>query len=228
MPTILIVDDSPKIRRLLEVFLKMEGFDILLAEDGAQVISILENHVVDLILADIMMPNMDGFQLVKTLRENHNDVPVLMITAKNTFADKKLGFDLGADDYMTKPIDIEEMLLRIKALLRRSKIYTENQIVLGNLVIDQKKLEVRMPGSTLVLPQKEFNLLYKLLSYPEKIFTRQELMDEIWGMDSESTPRTVDVHIKRLRERFENVKEFEIVTVRGVGYKSITHAEESK
>lgn len=228
MPTILIVDDSPKIRRLLEVFLKMEGFKTVLAEDGSQVVSILEKQIIDLIIADIMMPHLDGFQLVKMLRENHYDLPVLIITAKNTFADKKLGFGLGADDYMTKPLDLEEMLLRIKALLRRSKIYTENKIHLGTMVIDQKKLEVQTPDKTMVLPQKEFSLLYKLLSYPGKIFTRQELMDEIWGVDSQTSPRTVDVHIQRLRERFEHVKEFEIVTVRGVGYKSITHAEDSK
>lgn len=228
MSTILVVDDSPKIRRLLEIFLKSEGFDVLLAKDGSQVASILENHVVNLMIADIMMPNLDGYQLIKEIRADHNEIPVLILTAKCDFADKKLGFDLGADDYMTKPVDIEEMLLRIKALLRRSKIYTENQILIGEITIDQSRLEVRMPGSTLILPQKEFYLLYKLLSYPGKIFTRQELMDEIWGMDSESTSRTVDVHIKRLRQRFEHVKKFEIVTVRGVGYKCIIHTEESK
>lgn len=228
MPTILIVDDNPKICRLLEVFLKMEGFDVLLADDGSKVIPLLESHVVDLIIADIMMPNLDGYEMIKELRENQNQIPVLIVTAKSTFADKKQGFDLGADDYMTKPIDLEEMLLRIKALLRRSKIFAENQIVVGDIIIDQNNLEVQMPGKTMVLPLKEFLLLFKLLSYPGRIFTRQELMDEIWGLDSESTLRTVDVHIKRLRERFENVKEFEILTIRGVGYKSITHTEESR
>lgn len=228
MPTILIVDDNPKICRLLEVFLKMEGFDVLLADDGLKAIPLLESHIVDLIIADIMMPNLDGYELIKELRENQNQIPVLIVTAKSTFADKKQGFDLGADDYMTKPIDLEEMLLRIKALLRRSKIFAENQIVVGDIIIDQNNLEVQMPGKTMVLPLKEFLLLFKLLSYPGRIFTRQELMDEIWGLDSESTLRTVDVHIKRLRERFENVKEFEILTIRGVGYKSITHTEESR
>lgn len=228
MSTILVVDDSPKIRRLLEIFLKAEGFEVLLAEDGSQVASILENHIVNLMIADIMMPNLDGYQLIKMIRENHNEIPVLILTAKCTFADKKQGFDFGADDYMTKPVDIEEMLLRIKALLRRSRIYAENKIVIGDIVVDQSKLEVQMPDISLVLPQKEFYLLYKLLSYPGKIFTRQELMDEIWGMDSESTPRTVDVHIKRLRKHFESVKKFEIVTVRGIGYKCIIHTEEMK
>ncbi|MCI8649854.1 MAG: response regulator transcription factor [Anaerotruncus sp.] len=221
MATILIVDDNAKIRRLLDIYLRREGFSTLQAQDGREVLSILLEQRVDLIIADIMMPEMDGYELVRTLRENGIDIPILMATAKTEFADKKRGFDLGADDYMTKPLDMEELVLRVKALLRRSRIYSENRIVLGEVVLDYASLEVRLPGETVVLPQKEFYLLYKLFSYPNRIFTRQELMDEIWGFDTETNPRTVDVHIKRLRERFERVSELEIRTIRGLGYKAV-------
>ncbi|RGX55375.1 DNA-binding response regulator [Anaerotruncus sp. AF02-27] len=224
MATILVVDDNAKIRKLIGIYLRREGFNIVLAADGGEVLQVLANQPVDLIISDIMMPGMDGYDLVKTLRGNGVDTPILMATAKTEFADKKKGFEIGADDYMTKPIDMEKLVLRVRALLRRSRIYSENQIVIGSVVLDHASLEVRLREETVVLPQKEFYLLYKLFSYPNRIFTRQELMDEIWGFDTETNPRTVDVHIKRLRERFEHVKELEIVTIRGLGYKGVQHA----
>lgn len=164
---------------------------------------------------------MDGYELVEELRTANYNLPILMVTAKNTYPDKKMGFELGADDYMTKPIDMDELVLRVKALLRRSKISTDKHIDIGDIIIDYEALEVRTPTDTISLPKKEFYLLYKLLSYPNKIFTRQELMDDIWGFDSEADERTVDVHIKRLREKFKDIEEFEIITIRGLGYKGV-------
>ena len=221
MAVILVVDDNQKIRRLIDIYLRREGFSTLLAETGEQALHLLGEQAVDLMIVDIMMPGMDGYALVRQLRENRMEIPVLMAAAKTEFADKKEGFEAGADDYMTKPVDLEELVLRVRALLRRSRIYSENQIRIGEVTLDYNTLEVRLPGETVVLPQKEFYLLYKLFSYPNRIFTRQELMDEIWGFDSETSPRTVDVHIKRLRERFEQVPDLEISTIRGLGYKGV-------
>ncbi len=221
MAVILVVDDNQKIRRLIDIYLRREGFSTLLAETGDQALHLLGEQAVDLMIVDIMMPGMDGYALVRQLRENRMEIPVLMATAKTEFADKKEGFEAGADDYMTKPVDLEELVLRVRALLRRSRIYSENQIRIGEVTLDYNTLEVRLPGETVVLPQKEFYLLYKLFSYPNRIFTRQELMDEIWGFDSETSPRTVDVHIKRLRERFEQIPDMEISTIRGLGYKGV-------
>lgn len=221
MAAILVVDDNQKIRRLIDIYLRREGFSTLLAETGEQALHLLGEQAVDLMIVDIMMPGMDGYALVRQLRENRMEIPVLMATAKTEFVDKKEGFEAGADDYMTKPVDLEELVLRVRALLRRSRIYSENQIRIGEVTLDYNTLEVRLPGETVVLPQKEFYLLYKLFSYPNRIFTRQELMDEIWGFDSETSPRTVDVHIKRLRERFEQVPDLEISTIRGLGYKGV-------
>lgn len=221
MAVILVVDDNQKIRRLIDIYLRREGFSTLLAETGEQALHLLGEQAVDLMIVDIMMPGMDGYALVRQLRENRMEIPVLMATAKTEFADKKEGFEAGADDYMTKPVDLEELVLRVRALLRRSRIYSENQIRIGEVTLDYNTLEVRLSGETVVLPQKEFYLLYKLFSYPNRIFTRQELMDEIWGFDSETSPRTVDVHIKRLRERFEQIPDMEISTIRGLGYKGV-------
>ncbi|MDR7855946.1 response regulator transcription factor [Tissierella sp.] len=221
MTNILIVDDNEKIRKLIEIYLKREGLKIFHGEDGEAALDILENIKIDLIIADIMMPNMDGYELVEELRMANYNLPILMVTAKNTYPDKKTGFELGADDYMTKPIDMDELVLRVKALLRRSKICIDKYIGIGDIIIDYEALEVRTATDTILLPKKEFYLLYKLLSYPNKIFTRQELIDDIWGFDSEADERTVDVHIKRLREKFKDVSEFEIITIRGLGYKGV-------
>lgn len=221
MVNILIVDDNEKIRKLMEIYLKREGFNMLHAENGKRALEVLDKNIADLIVADIMMPEMDGYELTRSLRDADYNMPILMVTAKDTFPDKKKGFNLGADDYMTKPVDLEELVLRIKALLRRSKISSDRQIILGSIVLDYESLELRTPDETIILPKKEFYLLYKLLSYPKKIFTRQELMDDIWGFESEADERTVDVHIKRLREKFGNFSEFEIATIRGLGYKGV-------
>lgn len=224
MVTILIVDDNEKIRKLMEIYLKREGYNVLHADNGEKALEVLYASTADLIVADIMMPEMDGYELTKSLRDANYIMPILMVTAKDTFPDKKKGFELGADDYLTKPVDMEELVLHVKALLRRSKISSDRQITVGNIVFDYESLEIRTPGETIELPKKEFYLLYKLLSYPKKIFTRQELMDDIWGLDSEADERTVDVHIKRLREKFAGYSEFEITTIRGLGYKGVIKA----
>jgi DNA-binding response OmpR family regulator len=219
MVNILLVDDNEKIRRLMEIYLKREGYDVYHALNGQEAMKLVEAVHISLIVADIMMPRMDGFELTRALRESGFGMPVLMVTAKVNFTDKKEGFESGADDYMTKPVDMDELVLRVKALLRRSRISSEKQIKIGSVTLDYESLEVRTPEESVVLPKKEFYLLYKLLSYPKRVFTRQELMDDIWGLDSEADERTVDVHIKRLREKFEDQPEFEIVTIRGLGYR---------
>ena len=198
-----------------------EHFDVITAVNGADALRVMEHEKVDLAIVDVMMPEIDGYELVKMLRETGNDLPVLMVSAKQLPADRKQGFKSGADDYITKPVDAEEMVLRIRALLRRSQIASERRIVLGNTVLDYESFTVKGHGETVELPQKEFLLLYKLLSYPGQIFTRIQLMDEIWGMDSDSSPETVTVHIGRLRKRFEGWAEFDIVSVRGLGYKAV-------
>ncbi|NTV89846.1 MAG: response regulator transcription factor, partial [Clostridiales bacterium] len=174
-----------------------------------------------LMISDVMMPGMDGFELVQSLREAGYNIPVLMVTAKGSFGDKQTGFSIGVDDYMVKPIDVNEMVLRVSALLRRARIINERKLAVGDICLDYDTLTVTDSEGSLILPQKEFQLLYKLLSYPEKIFTRRQLMDEIWGYDSESDERTVDVHINRLREHFAECRQFKITTVRGLGYKAV-------
>jgi len=181
----------------------------------------LEKEHVDLVVLDIMMPKMDGYEFTKTLRENDNNLPILMVSAKQLPADKRKGFLVGTDDYITKPIDEEEMLLRIKALLRRARIANEQKIVIGEVTLDYNNMTVSRSGETQELPQKEFLLLYKLLSYPGQIFTRIQLMDEIWGVDSDTGWETVTVHVARLRKRFEGWPEFEIQSVRGLGYRAV-------
>lgn len=218
---ILAVDDDKNTRMLLKAVLEAENYSVLTAENGEQALRIMDENHVDLVVLDVMMPQMDGYEFTRILREGNNNLPILMISAKQLPADKKQGFLVGTDDYMTKPIDEEEMLLRIKALLRRARIANERRIVLGDVVLDYDSLTVTRKGQTQELPQKEFLLLYKLLSYPGKIFTRIQLMDEIWGADSETGWETVTVHIGRLRRRFEGWPEFEIVSVRGLGYKAV-------
>lgn len=218
---ILVVDDDRNTRMLLKAVLEAENYSVLTASDGVEALQVLDENHVDLVVLDVMMPNMDGYAFTKTLREGNDNLPILMISARQLPADKKKGFLVGTDDYMTKPIDEEEMLLRIRALLRRARIASEHKIVLGDVVLDYDSLTVIRKGETQELPQKEFLLLYKLLSYPGKIFTRIQLMDEIWGTDSETGWETVTVHIGRLRRRFEGWPEFEIVSVRGLGYKAV-------
>lgn len=218
---ILVADDDKNTRMLLKAVLEAENYTVFTAENGEDALRVIDTSHIDLVVLDVMMPKMDGYTFTKTLRECQNNLPILMISAKQLPEDKRKGFLAGTDDYMTKPIDEEEMLLRIKALLRRARIASERRIVVGDVVLDYDSLTVTRQGTAQELPQKEFLLLYKLLSYPGKIFTRIQLMDEIWGADSETGWETVTVHIGRLRKRFEGWTEFEIVSVRGLGYKAV-------
>ena len=220
MFNILIVEDDKNIRKLMQTVLQQNGYSTICASDGREALDFFEKEHIDLMICDIMLPNVDGYELTDSLRSANYILPVLMVTAKESFNDKKKGFLVGTDDYMVKPIDINEMVLRVQALLRRSKIVNERKLIIGDVILNYDSLTVSRVNEKQTLPQKEFYLLYKLLSYPDIIFTRLQLMDEIWGMDNESDDRTVDVHIKRLRERFCAYKEFDIVTVRGVGYKA--------
>ncbi len=218
---ILVVDDDKNTRMLFRAVLEAENYTVLTAENGKTALDVMDNNHVDLVVLDVMMPEMDGYAFTSLLRQNDNNLPILMVSAKQLPEDKKRGFIVGTDDYMTKPIDEEEFLLRIHALLRRAKIVNERKIVIGDVVLDYDSLSVSRNGEVQELPQKEFLLLYKLLSYPGKIFTRIQLMDEIWGADSETGWETVTVHIGRLRKRFEGWEEFQIVSVRGLGYKAV-------
>ena len=221
MVNILVVDDDKHTRILLRAVLEAENYTVFCASDGVEALDILDREHIDLAIVDIMMPNMDGYEFTKTLREAGDSLPILMISAKQLPADRRKGFLVGTDDYMTKPIDEVEMLLRIKALLRRARIANERRIVIGDVVLDHDSLSVSRGDEVQQLPQKEFLLLYKLLSYPGTIFTRIQLMDEIWGAESDTGWETVTVHIGRLRRRFEGWSEFEIVSVRGLGYKAV-------
>lgn len=225
MINILVVEDDKNARRLLEAVLKREKYSVFTAEDGIKALELLESQHIDLIILDIMMPNMDGYEFVREIRASNSMIPILMATAKHLPEDKKRGFIVGTDDYMTKPIDTEEMLLRIRALLRRAQIVNSRRLVLGKVILDYDTLTVTREDNKQTLPQKEFYLLYKLLSYPDRIFTRIQLMDEIWGMENESGDTTVNVHINRLRKRFSTYPEFEIVAVRGIGYKVVKKHE---
>jgi len=220
---IMVVDDDKNTRIFFEAVLKEAGYTVCSAANGKEALTLLDCEHIDLVVLDIMMPEMDGYEFTKIIRESRSTLPILMVSAKQLPADKHKGFLVGTDDYITKPIDEEEMLYRIKALLRRAKIADERKIVIGEVVIDYDSLTVTKGDTVCELPQKEFMLAFKLLSYPNKIYTRRQLMDEIWDMDSESDERTVDVHISRVRERFRNNPDFEIVTVRGLGYKAVLH-----
>ena len=218
---ILVVEDDKNTRRLMSAVLTRYGYDPVCAADGVEAMEILDHKHIDLVILDVMMPRMDGYEFTNTLRRAGSTMPILMVTARETQDDKKRGFIIGADDYMVKPVDEEEMILRIAALLRRSQIAGERKLTVGKVTLFYDAFAAQTPDGLIELPQKEFLLLFKLLSYPNKIYTRRQLMDEIWDMDSESDERTVDVHVSRVRERFRNVKDFEIVTVRGLGYKAV-------
>lgn len=221
MVHILVADDDKNTRLLLKAILESAGYIVTTAVDGQDALEVLDREHIDLAVVDVMMPRMDGYAFTQTLRQGDSNLPILMVSAKQLPEDKHRGFLVGTDDYITKPIDEEEMLLRIKALLRRAKIVSDRQIVVGDVVLDYDSFTVSRPGQTVQLPQKEFLLLYKLLSYPGKIFTRIQLMDEIWGMDCETGWETVTVHVGRLRRRFENWDEFSVESVRGLGYKAV-------
>lgn len=218
---ILVVEDDKNLRKLIVTCLKREKYQTYEATNGIEALEALDKNYIDLIVTDVMMPKMDGYELTRELRNAKFNTPILFITAKSSLNDKKEGFLLGADDYMVKPIDIEELILRVKVLLKRSNMTHERKIKIGKLLLDYNQLSVVRDEKSYELAQKEFYLLYKLLSNPNTIYTRQELMEEIWGLESDSDYRTIDVHIKRIREKMNDVKEFEIITVRGIGYKCI-------
>ena len=221
---ILVVEDEAELRELFRQVLGKNGYQAVGAADGVQALDALDNDYYDLIISDVMMPVMDGYELVRQLREAGITIPVLMITAKDGFDDMRTGFLSGTDDYMVKPVNVNEMVLRVGALLRRAQMIAERRQTLGRTVLECDSYTATRDGVSIALPQKEFLLLYKMASFPGKIFTRQQLMDEIWGYDSETDAHTVDVHIGRLRDRFRDNPDFRIVTMRGVGYKVVKQA----
>ena len=220
---ILVVEDDANTAKFLKLILTQAGYHVLLSENGKEALKVTDKNYIDLILLDVMMPEMDGYEFTQCLRSCGDNTPILMLTAKQLPEDKCRGFILGVDDYVTKPIHEEEILLRSRAILRRSQIANEQKLHIGKIMLDYNSLTVKREDESYALPQKEFYLLYKLLSYPDKIFTRIQLMDEIWGMSSETVDTTINVHITRLRRRFENWPEFEIKAIRGIGYKAVIH-----
>lgn len=222
---IMVVEDDKNTSKFMKAVISGGGYEVTCASDGVEAMELMELEHVDLIVLDVMMPRMDGYEFTDTLRSCGDNTPILMVTAKELPEDKCRGFMAGTDDYMTKPVNEQELLLRIKALLRRARIANERKLYIGDVVLDYDSLTVTKNGDIQNLPQKEFYLLYKLLSYPGKIFTRIQLMDEIWGMDSQSADTTVTVHINRLRKRFESYEEFDLVAIRGIGYKAVKNCE---
>ncbi len=218
---ILIAEDDRELRQLFQHVLTKNGYAAVGVLNGEEALAAMDTSYYDLIISDIMMPKLDGYELVRSLREAGNSIPVLMITAKDAFDDMRLGFVSGSDDYMVKPVNVNEMVLRVSALLRRAQMANERRQVIGGTVLECDSLSVHTGGENMVLPQKEFMLLYKMVSFPGRIFTRQQLMDDIWGYETETDTHTVDVHIGRLRERFRDNPDFRIVTMRGVGYKVV-------
>ena len=221
MFNVLVVEDDKNLKKLIITYLKKNNYTTFEANNGEEALNILDKQYIDLVISDIMMPKMDGYELLNELRTCNYEIPIMLITAKGDINDKKQGFLLGADDYMVKPINMEELILRVEVLLKRAKSANKRKIKLGNLIIDYDQMTVIKNDKVYNLAQKEFFLLYKLISTPNTIFTRQELIEEIWGLESKSDYRTVDVHIKRLRKKLEDLNEFEIQTVRGIGYKCI-------
>ncbi len=217
---ILVVEDNTNTSILMKSLLTHAGYDVTLAKNGIEALEVIDQIHIDLIVLDVMMPSMDGYEFTEQLRGCHNHTPILMVTAKQLPEERCRGFIVGTDDYMVKPVNEEEFLLRIKALLRRAQITHSHLLKIGSMTLDYDNLTVYMNQRAQTLPQKEFYLLYKLLSYPNKIFTRIQLMDEIWGMESDSVDTTVNVHINRLRNRFHDCDEFKIVAIRGIGYKA--------
>lgn len=221
MAKILIAEDNTGLRQLIKIHLKRAGHTVFEAANGVETLELLDHNSIDLMIVDIMMPVMDGYRLIEELRDAGIETPILIVTAKDRLEDKREGFMLGADDYMTKPVEMEEMLLRVDAMLRRCKIADAGRLKVGNVKLDLASLTVKEGDREIVLRQKEFLLLKKLLESPKKIFTRQAIMDDIWGYDSNSTLRTVDTHIKSLRAKLKDIDEFTIETVRGLGYKAV-------
>lgn len=220
MAKLLVVDDDDHIRELVNVFLRNEGFEVIEAADGAEALLKLEAQKIDMVIMDIMMPNMDGWQLCKEIRTYYGELPILMLTAKGETTQKVKGFRLGTDDYLVKPFEPEELVMRVKSILKRYRISLSQTVQVGRVYMDRSDYELSCEGEPMTLPLKEFELLFKLASSPGKTFSREQLIEEIWGYDYEGDERTVDVHIKRLRERFQEEKcGFKIRTIRGLGYR---------
>ena len=222
---IMVVEDDRDLRELFCAVLADNGYTAIEAGDAMQALEILDKTGADLAVLDVMMPGMNGYELTRLLRESGINIPILMITARQSLADKREGFKAGTDDYMVKPVDVDEMVWRVEALLRRSQAASQRKIRLGKTEFDRDALAVSGPWGSVELKQKEFLLLYKLAASPGRIFTRLQIMDDVWGVDSEADPHTLEVHISRLRERFKNNEDFEIVTVRGLGYKVVAKGE---
>lgn len=218
---ILIVEDDRQLNHTVCTFLNQNGYQTVGCMDAGQAYDALYENMFDLIISDIMMPDIDGFEFAKAVRNLNQEIPLLFMTARDDFASKQRGFMAGIDDYMVKPIDLNELLLRIGALLRRAKIATSKKLVLGGLTLDAEERSARLNGEEISLTVREFNIIYKLLSYPRKTFTRSQLMDEFWDLDTSSGPRTVDVYMTKLRDKFSACGDFEIVTVHGLGYKAV-------
>ena len=220
MFSILVVEDDINLNKLICSVLSQNGYKPYPAPNADSGLAKLADNYIDLVISDIMMPGKDGYAFAKEIREKNKDIPILFVSAKESLEDKQKGFDIGIDDYMVKPIDLNELLLRVKALLRRAKIISERQLIIGKTRLDYDSLKVYFDDNVIEFPQKEFLILYKLLSFPDKIFTRASLMEEFWPEDSDSLERTVDVHITRIREKLNKNQDFEIATIRGLGYKA--------
>lgn len=218
MGRILVAEDDRSANKLISAVLRKDGHEVLSAADGQEALDILESERADLIVSDVMMPRVDGIELVRRLREAKWDIPILMLTARQDQKTLHDSFLTGADDYLTKPADMKELVLRVRALLRRSGATATGRVTAGTIVLDSTRNTVERPGETAELPPKEFQLLMKLLSNPGRAFTRMQLLDEVWGWDTDSSEATVNVHINRLRSRFEKWDDFSIITVRGIGY----------
>lgn len=227
MATILVAEDEKNLQLLIQAQLK-PYYTVVTADNGEEALAIIESQHIDLLIADIMMPKMDGIELLKELRRDGFQFPVLLLTAKQTIMDKREGFKTGADDYLTKPVIYEELLLRIEALLRRALISAEQKIVIGDVTVDSATYTLSDKDTRLALPKKEFELLFKLLSYPGQIFTRNQLLDEIWGFDSESSEDTIKTHMNRLRNKCKSFEVFQLITVKGLGYKAVIIEEADK
>lgn len=227
MYKILIAEDDRELRQLFQSVLIKNGYSVNVVSNGREAIDTIRHNYYDLLISDIMMPEIDGYELLKILRDQGNKIPIMMITAKHTFDDMRLGYLFGADEYMIKPVNVNEMVLRVGALIKRTQMVNERRQVIGNTILDCDSFSVIFNGESIVLPLKEFMVLYKMVSYPGKIFTRQQLMIDIWGYDSESDMHTVDVHIERLRKKLRDNPDIEIITMRGIGYKVIKSEKNS-
>ncbi|MDL2229416.1 response regulator transcription factor [Treponema sp. OttesenSCG-928-L16] len=221
MITILVVEDDEKLNRLVCSHLSSRSYQVIGCRTPMEAFDVMIDHLVDLIISDIMMPEMDGYQFISMIREQDKTIPILFMTARDDISSKEKGFRIGIDDYMVKPIDMEELLLRIGALLRRANIANEKKLVIGSLTLNADEMAAYLDEEEIPLTVREFNVLFKLLSYPKRTFTRAQLMDEFWGLETESTPRTVDVYITKLRDKFSACPDFEIITVHGLGYKAV-------